>query len=115
MRITINRKSFAVTLADNTLSQSISAMCPIKLNMSRSGGHEYYAALPKKVNTAGAPETSLVHRGGIYYFAVWNAFSLVFKDADIAPYSVHIVGEAEDELVSVLEHSDGTITITMEE
>ena len=115
MRITINRKSFAVTLADNALSHSISAMCPINLDMSRSGGHEYYAALPNKVKTAGAAETSLVNRGGIYYFAAWNAFSLVFKDADIAPYSVHIVGQAEDELVSVLEHSGGTITITMEE
>ena len=115
MRITANSKSFPITLADSALSNSISAMCPITLDMSRLGEHEYYAALPRRVKTVGAAETSQVNRGGIYYFATWNAFSLVFRDTNIAPYSVHIVGQTEEELASVLEQSGGKITITMEE
>ena len=46
MKITVDGKSYGVTLAQNALGESIAAMCPMKLTLSRSGEHEYYAALP---------------------------------------------------------------------
>ena len=64
MKITVDDKRYSVTLEQNALSESIAAMCPMKLTLSRSGEHEYYATLPNKAQTTGAAETSKVKRGG---------------------------------------------------
>ena len=115
MRIFVDGESYGVTLEQNTVSEGIVAMCPMKLTLSRSGEHEYYAALPKKAQTAGAVETSQVKRGGVYYFAAWNAFSLEFTDEDIAPYKVFTVGTMEEGLVALLETAGAKLTVTVEE
>ena len=115
MKIIVDGKSYGVTLEQNALSQSVAAMCPMKLTFSRSGNHEYYAALPNKAQTKGAVETSNVKRGGVYYFAAWNAFSLEFTDEDIAPYKVFGVGQMEEELVAVLETAGAKLNFTLEE
>ena len=90
-------------------------MCPFPLNMERSGSHEFYAPLPKRVSTDGAVETSAVKRGGVYSFAPWNAFSLVFTDTDIAPYKVFEIGQAEETLAVTLEQAGNQLNITIEE
>ena len=90
-------------------------MCPVTLEMSRSGDHEYYAALPQKAKTDGAAETSLVRRGGVYYFAAWNAFSLEFTDENIAPYQVFVIGQAEEILSEVLKQAGNKLKATIEE
>lgn len=115
MKIIVDGKSYGVALEQNALSESIAAMCPMKLTFSRSGDHEYYAALPDKAQTAGAVETSRAKRGGVYYFAAWNAFSLEFTDEDIAPYKVFEVGQMEEELASMLETAGAKLNITLEE
>lgn len=115
MKITIDGKSYGVTLAKKALGESIAAMCPLKLTLSRSGEHEYYAALPGKARTKGAEETSQVKRGGVYFFAAWNAFSLEFTDEDITPYKVFTVGQMEGKLASLLETAGEKLTIIVEE
>ena len=115
MKITVDGKNYGVTIEENALAKSIASMCPMKLTLSRSGEHEYYAALPGKAQTAGAVETSNVKRGGVYYFAAWNAFSLEFTDEDIAPYKVFAVGQMEEELAALLETAVAKLTITVEE
>ena len=115
MKITVDGKSYGVTLAQNALGESIAAMCPMTLTLSRSGNHEYYAALPDKAQTKGAEETSQVKRGGVYYFAAWNAFSLEFIDKDITPYKVFTVGQMEEKLAALLEAAGEKLTITVEE
>ena len=115
MKITIDGKHYGIALEKTALAESIAAMCPITLNMSRSGSHEYYAPLPQRAKTDGAPATSQVKRGGVYYFAPWNAFSLVFADMEIAPYKVSIVGQAEEALAASLEQTGGQLNITIEE
>ena len=115
MKIIVDGKRYGVTMEKNTLSESIAAMCPMTLDMNRSGGHEYYAALTGSVKTAGASQTSQVKRSGVYYFAAWNAFSLVFQDASIEPYSVHIIGQADSALADVLDNAQAKLKITIEE
>lgn len=115
MKITIDGKSYGVTLAQNALGESIAAMCPMTLTLSRSGNHEYYAALPDKAQTKGAEETSQVKRGGVYYFAAWNAFSLEFIDKDITPYKAFTVGQMEEKLAALLETAGEKLTIIVEE
>ena len=113
MNLTIKGQIFAVELENTALGESIRAMCPVTLDMVRSGEHEYYAALPKKAAARDAAETDSVKRDHIYYFAAWNALALVFRDAEIAPYTVHFVGRA-DGMSELLEHAGGKLRITLE-
>ena len=113
MKLTIKGQSFPVELENTALGESLRAMCPVTLDMIRSGEHEYYAALPKKAATRGAAETDSVKRDHVYYFAAWNALALVFRDAEIAPYTVHFVGRA-DGMSELLEHAGGKLRITLE-
>ena len=113
MKLTINGQAIAVEMEDTTLGESIRAMCPVTLDMVRSGDHEYYAALPKQAAARGAVETDSVMRDHVYYFAAWNALALVFRDAEIAPYTVHFVGRA-DGMSELLEHAGGKLRVTLE-
>ena len=113
MKLTINQQTFSVELENNALGKRIRAMCPLTLELARSGDHEYYAALPKKADTRSAAETDHVKRDGVYYFAAWNALALVFRDTDIAPWSVHLVGHA-DGISELLENAGGTVRMILE-
>ena len=115
MKAILDGKEYAISLEDNTLAKGIAALCPMELRLSRSGGHEYYGTLGGKMDAKRARQTSVVRAGGVYYFAAWNAFSLVFRDADIRPYSVHIVGQAEDSLLEALLNAGRSITVRFEE
>ena len=114
MKLTIDGQSFSVELENNALGESVRAMCPVTLDMSRSGEREYYAAAPKKAAIRGAAETAHVKRDCVYYFAAWNALALAFRDAEIAPYKVHFVGRAEG-ISELLEHAGGALRVTLEE
>ena len=113
MKLTIDGQSLSVELEDNALGESVRAMCPVTLDMSRSGGHEYYAALPKKAAICGAAESAHVKRNCVYYFAAWNALALVFRDTEIAPYKVHLVGRA-DGISELLEKAGETLRVSLE-
>lgn len=103
LRFTVNGSIYHAALHDHALAESLSAMCPFTVDCTRSGGHEYYAALPKKATTKGCPSTTKGHRNGLYYFEGWNALSLVFKDCDTAPYQIHPIGDFEEDLSSSLD------------
>ena len=113
MKLTINGQVYTVELERNALGESVRAMCPVTLDMSRSGEHEYYAALPQKAATRGALETAHVKRDCVYYFAAWNALALAFRDAEIAPYKVHLVGRA-DGISELLEKAGEILRVSLE-
>ena len=62
-------------------------------------------------NVTGAESTSHVKAGWLYYFKDWNAFALNFKEMDIAPYKVYVIGEVSGEIENVLETAPGSIEI----
>ena len=93
MEIRIDGNLYEAQLHDNALTKSIEGMSPFTLTMERSAEHEYYAALPKNPDISGTESTSFVKSGGIYYFKDWNALALNFKNMDISPYRVYVVGE----------------------
>ncbi len=111
MKAILDRQEYPIKLAESALSKEIVALCPMGLNMERSGGHEYYARLLKPIKARDARTTTVVYRGGVYYFDAWNALALVFEDADIRPYSVHVVGEMEGNLPQVLKEAKNRIQI----
>ena len=103
IRFTIDGIVYHAALHENSIAEKVAAMCPFEAQYTRSGGHEYYAALPKKAAAKGCPSTTKGHRNGLYYFEGWNALSLVFKDCDTAPYQIHPIGDFEEDLSSVLD------------
>ena len=102
MQLKINGKLYSISEEKSGLTKSISRLSPCSLVLSRSAGHEYYGALPEPADVTGARKTSHVEAGGIYYFQAWNAFSLNFKNMDIDPYQVHVIGKADASLAEAL-------------
>ena len=43
MKAILDGQEYPINLAESALSQEIVGLCPMELNMERSGGHEYYA------------------------------------------------------------------------
>ena len=102
MRLKINGQIYPVSEEKSRLTESISRLSPCSLTLARSAEHEYYGTLPETVEVAGARKTSHVEAGGIYYFQAWNAFSLNYKEMDINPYQVHVIGKADTSLAEAL-------------
>ena len=75
MRIVVDGKSYGVTLEQNALGESVTAMCPMKLTLSRSGEHKYYAALPNKAKIV-LPKSTNPQRiaGNLNYFGMAENF-----------------------------------------
>ena len=111
MKAILDGEEYPIKLTGCALSEEIVSLCPMELNMERSGGHEYYARLPKPVRAHDAGSTAIVYRGGVSYFDAWNALALVFEDADIRPYSVHVVGEMEGKLPLALKEAKDRIQV----
>ncbi len=114
IKLTVNGTVFQAVLKDNALAENIAEMCPFSVDFTRSGDHEYYAALPGKPPVNGCTATTSGHRNGLYYFEDWNAFSIVFKDCDAAPYQIYHVGDFDKELFTLLEKSDGSVHVLCE-
>lgn len=115
MKIVLNEKDYEINGSNNAICKSLKAMLPLTMNLSRSGGHEYYASLPQELDISGAESTSHVKAGWLYYFKDWNAFALNFKEMDIAPYKVYVIGEVSGEIKNVLETAPGSIEVKVSE
>lgn len=111
MKILYNGKEYRVSTEDNQLTAALGELLPLKLRMTRSDEHEYYAALPKNVSADGAKSTSHVKAGWLYYFKEWNAFALNFREKEIAPYSVYVIGKAQGGIENILAGSGANIEI----
>lgn len=105
MKLKIGGSTYEVQEEKSALSEAVSALAPLNLTLTRSADHEYYGQLPKSVDVNGSRQTSYVEAGGIYYYQAWNAFSLNFREMDISPYKVYVIGKVEKQLVSALEHA----------
>ena len=92
MKLTIDGHVFNVNTNEDPLVAQIAAMCPLSLEFSRSGNHEYYSRLPRKVDESNSTKTTKAHAGELMYFGGWNCLSLLFADADVAPYQLVKIG-----------------------
>ena len=115
MKIVLNEKDYEINGADNAICKSLKAMLPLTMNLSRSGGHEYYASLPQELEILWAESTSHVKAGWLYYFKDWKAFALDYKETDIAPYKVYVIGEVSGGIENVLENAPGSIEVKVSE
>lgn len=58
MKLTIDGQVFHVNTNDDPLVKQIAVMCPLSLEFSRSGNHEYYSRLPRKVDESNSTKTT---------------------------------------------------------
>lgn len=111
MKLKISGSIYEVQEEKSALSEAVSALAPLSLTLTRSADHEYYGQLPNNVEVNGARQTSHVEAGGIYYFQAWNAFSLNFRDMDISPYKVYVIGKTDAQAAAGLEKADRSLTV----
>lgn len=112
--ITINGRKYAATLPDNDAVRQLAAQFPINETFQKSGNHEFFCKLKKGVDVSELSGTSDIHKNGIYYFEGWRALSFVYRDMNISPYKVVLLGNFNDDVCPVLEAAEVDVTIGME-
>ena len=114
MKVTINGQTFHVQTNKDPLVSQVAAMCPMELEFSRSGNHEYYSRLPKKADDGKSRKTSDAYKNELMFFGGWNCLSLLFDDVNVAPYQLVKLGNFEEDVASLLKQSKGTIPIKID-
>ncbi|MDD9793487.1 cyclophilin-like fold protein [Priestia megaterium] len=114
IKLTLDGKEYTARLNDNRTVEDILNMVPMKLTLQRYDGHEYYSSLPKKPSIKGVPMTSDAHAGGIYYYDGWNAFTVLFGDAHIAPFEVVHIGDVNEDVISQLAAAGANVEAKIE-
>ena len=114
LKVTISGHVFYVKPVDDPMVAQVAAMCPMELEVSRSGNHEYYGRLPKKADDSKSRQTSEAHKNELMYFEGWNCLSLLFDDVNVAPYKLVKLGDFEEDISSLLKDSGASISKKIE-
>ena len=114
LKVTISGQTFHVQTCDDPLVGQIASMCPMEMEFSRSGNHEYYSRLPMKADDGKSRKTSDAHKNELMYFGGWNCLSLLFDDVNVAPYQLVKLGNFEEDVTSIFKQSKGTISIKID-
>lgn len=80
VRITLNGKAIAATLADNATSRDFVSLLPMSLTLEDYGETEKIGYLPRKRSTEGAPQGSDPSAGDVTYYAPWGNLALFRRD-----------------------------------
>ena len=114
LKVTISGQTFHVQTNNDPLVSQVAAMCPMGMEFSRSGNHEYYSRLPKKADDSKSRKTSDAHQNELMYFGGWNCLSLLFDNVNVAPYQLVKLGDFEEDVASFLKRSAGSISVKIE-
>lgn len=101
MKISINGTAYEVELEQNDTVKDIVKHMPLKLDMVRFAGHEFYSKLHFTPVLA-KERTSEIKAGHVYYWDGWNAFVINYIDSNITPYQVVHIGEIKDKSICKL-------------
>ena len=114
LKVTISEQVFHVKPVDESMVAQVVAMCPMEIEVSRSGNHEYYGRLPMKADDSKSRQTSKAHKNELMYFGGWNCLSLLFEDVNVAPYKLVKLGNFEEDISLFLKDSGGSLSIKIE-
>lgn len=114
LRLTIDETVYHAELPDRTLARQIASMCPFEADYQRSAEGEYFTRLPDEVSISGCEKTTIAYKNKLYYFAGWNAFSIVFADCDIAPYEIVYLGDFQEDIANQLKNEGTAVHIICE-
>ena len=101
-KITINDNEYHANMVDCDLVNQIADMCPFEGTFKQHRNHGYFTKLPDQANDEGCQLTTSVLKNKLYYYQKWNAFVIVFEDANVSPYELTCIGEFDDDVSKYL-------------
>jgi hypothetical protein len=85
IRVIIEGRAVAATLADNEAAREFASLLPLTLTLKDYADNEKISDLPKKLSTKGVPATYNPSTGDITYYAPWGNLALFHKDGHNSP------------------------------
>ena len=85
-KFTINGNVYHADMIDNPLTREIAKHLPLSANYSRYTEHEYYTRLPFPTSDKNCKKEYETSPNEVWYFAGWNAFTLLFTGGNTYPY-----------------------------
>jgi len=114
MKLMIDGIAYTATMLENRVTDVLSFQGPIELQLRRYADQEYYAPLPKPFPISGIPTTSIVHMGGLYCYAGFGVFAILFEDAPLHPYEALHLGDINKDIISHLAIAGNTVIAKIE-
>ena len=112
---TIGNRKYYAKMQDTPLADQIASMCPFEQMYTRNTENEYYTKLPKQAGDTGSEMISQARKNQICFFEPWNAMNIIFKDCEIAPYKIALLGELEDDASQFFSDGGSTMLIRCED
>ena len=114
LKVTIDGQVFHIQTNNDPLASQLAALCPIEQKFRRSGNHEYYGRLTEALSDTDSVKTTKAYAGELMYFGGWNCLSLLFADADVAPYQLVKLGAFQEEITNFLLEKGSDIKVKIE-
>ncbi|MFB8044531.1 cyclophilin-like fold protein [Streptomyces hydrogenans] len=95
IRVTLDGRPVKATLNDSPAARDFAELLPLALDLTDFHGIERVADLPRKLDTAGAPEPTAATTGDIAYYAPWGNLALFYQDGPAASADLLILGHLD--------------------
>ncbi|MER6153966.1 cyclophilin-like fold protein [Streptomyces sp. NPDC001868] len=92
IQLTIEGHRIDATLNDSATARDFAALLPLTLTLSDFHQTERIADLPRRLSTAGAPETAQPKAGDLAYYAPWGNLALFYRDGGSSDAGLIILG-----------------------
>lgn len=80
IRMNVEGRSLAATLADNDTARDFASLLPLELTLTDYAATEKISDLPKRLSTAGAPPSSDPSAGDLAYYSPWGNLAVFYED-----------------------------------
>jgi len=114
IRLTIDGIAYSAKLNDSRLVELMALLSPLVMPLRRHADCEYYGVSGMQLPVQGMHLTTDGHAGGLYCYAGWGTFTVLFGDADFAPYEAVHLGDINEDILSHLKRASDTVTATIE-
>lgn len=113
-KITINDNVYYANMVDCDLVNQIAKFCPFEDTYKQHLKHEYFTKLPSQVDDEGCQLTTTILKNKLYYYKKWNAFLIVFEDANVSPYELTHIGDFEEDVSEYLQEKGRNIFVEVD-
>lgn len=80
IRINIEGRSIAATLADNDTARDFASLPPLELTLTEYAATERISDLPRRLSTEGAPPGIDPVAGDLTFYSPWGDLAIFYKD-----------------------------------
>ncbi|MEU7474163.1 cyclophilin-like fold protein [Streptomyces sp. NPDC044984] len=95
IRVTLDGRPVDAVLNDSPAARDFAALLPLTLDLKDFHGTERVTDLPRKLDTAGAPEPVAATVGDIAYYAPWGNLALFYQDGPAPSPDLLVLGHLD--------------------